>query len=44
MTVENSKRLYNHYLKIGYDKAAKDILKKYPQFAEKPKVIEKAKK
>ncbi len=50
MTKDNSKKLYDHYIKIGYDKAAKDLLKKYPDFAqtkeetkaEKPKV-EKAK-
>lgn len=43
MTLENSKRLYDHYVKIGYDKAASDMLSKYPQFAEKPKPA-KAKK
>ena len=37
MTKENSKRLYDHYVKIGYTKAAEDMLKKYPEFAQKPK-------
>ncbi len=37
MTKENSKKLYDHYVKIGYDKAAKNLLAKYPEFAEKPK-------
>ena len=32
MTVENSKKLYKHYVEIGYDKAAKDLLRKYPEF------------
>ena len=42
MTVENSKRLYDHYLTIGRDKAAKDLLNKYPQFKdeEKPKAVQ----
>lgn len=41
MTKENSKRLYDHYVKVGYEKAAEDMLKKYPEFkdakTEKPK-------
>ena len=44
MTKENSKKLYEHYLKIGYSKAAKNMLAKYPEFAEKPKAEAKAKK
>lgn len=35
MTLENSKRLYEHYISIGYVKAANDILKKYPEFEAK---------
>lgn len=35
MTKENSKKLYDHYVEIGYVKAAEDILKKYPEFAKK---------
>jgi hypothetical protein len=35
MTVENSKRLYLHYLEVKNDKAAKDMLKKYPEFEVK---------
>lgn len=35
MTKENSKRLYDHYVEIGYDKAAKDLLNKYPEFEKK---------
>lgn len=34
MTKDNSKKLYDHYLKIGYDKAAEDMLVKYPEFKE----------
>lgn len=41
MSLENSKKLYDHYVKIGYDKAASDMLSKYPEFAEKPKPKEK---
>ena len=47
MTKENSKRLYEHYVKIGYDKAAADMLEKYPDLTgEKPvvPVVEKSKK
>jgi len=36
MTKENSKKLYDHYVSIGYDKAAQDLLKKYPEFNAKP--------
>jgi len=44
MTKENSKRLYEHYVKVGYKKAAENMLKKYPDFAsEKPKVETKKK-
>ena len=32
MTKENSKKLYDHYVSIGYKKAAEDMLKKYPEF------------
>ncbi len=44
MTFENSKRLYNHYISIGYKKAAQDILNKYPELAQKPKVEKEEKK
>ncbi len=38
MTKENSRRLYDHYVEIGYDKAAEDLLRKYPMFKDdKPK-------
>ena len=39
MTKENSKKLYEHYVEVGYTKAAEDMLKKYPDFKaeEKPK-------
>jgi len=40
MTKENSKRLYDHYVDIGYDKAAENMLVKYPEFAKK-KVVQK---
>jgi len=44
MTVENSKKLYAHYVKIGYDKAAQDLLKKYPEFEKKAEVPKEEKK
>lgn len=31
MTFENSKRLYDHYIKIGNNKAAGELLNKYPK-------------
>lgn len=37
MTVENARKLYKHYLEVGYTEALNDILSKYPEFAEKPK-------
>jgi len=40
MTRDNSKRLYDHYVEIGYSKAAKDMLKKYPDF-EAHKAVKK---
>lgn len=40
---DNSKKLYDHYVIIGYDKAADDMLKKYPEFKEEVKT-EKIKK
>lgn len=42
MTKDNSKRLYDHYLSIGYEEAAENMLAKYPEFANAPK--EKTKK
>lgn len=33
MTLANSKRLYEHYVATGYEKAAEDMLIKYPEFA-----------
>jgi len=39
MTKENSKKLYEHYIKIGYAEAAKNLLDKYPEF--KPELKEK---
>lgn len=32
MSKDNSKRLYDHYIEIGYNKAAEDMLAKYPEF------------
>ena len=43
MTKENSKKLYDHYIKIGYDKATKDMLNKYPEFDKKVEKPKKAK-
>jgi len=37
MVFENAKRLYAHYKEINNDKAAKELLQKYPQLEEKPK-------
>lgn len=37
MTKENSKRLYEHYVKDGNVEAAENMLAKYPEFKEKPK-------
>ena len=37
MTKENSKKLYDHYVEIGYDKAAENMLAKYPEFKSAPK-------
>ena len=34
MTFDNSKRLYNHYLKVGNATAAATLLNKYPELAE----------
>lgn len=34
MTFENSKRLYKHYCEVGYDKAAEDLLSKYPSLKD----------
>jgi len=42
MTEENQKRLYEHFLKTKQTKRAAEVLKVYPQFAEKP-VEEKTK-
>ena len=43
MTKENSKKLYDHYISIGYDKAAQGLLTKYPDFKEEPKEEKKEK-
>ena len=40
MAKENSKGLYDHYVKIGRVKAAEDILKHYPEFKAKVKKTE----
>lgn len=44
MTVENSKRLYEHYIKIGKDDAAANMLVKYPQFKKAEPVKVEVKK
>lgn len=43
MTFENSKRLYEHYLKIGRKGEAEDLVKKYPNLVKHVKPIEKPK-
>lgn len=43
MTLENSKRLYEHYLKIGNKKNADELIKKHPEIFEKPSEIENKK-
>lgn len=40
MTLDNSRRLYEHYLSIGNTKAANELLSKYPQLAPKKPVEE----
>lgn len=42
MTKENAKRLYDHYVKIGYKEAAEDMLNKHPEFNSKPATKEKS--
>ena len=37
MTLENSKRLYEHYIESGQDKRAEEVLLKYPELNSKPK-------
>lgn len=44
MTKENSKKLYDHYVKIGYTKAAQNLLAKYPDFEAVKEVKKAAKK
>lgn len=49
MTLENSKRLYNHYIEKGLIVYAEDILKKHPELKEpvqeeKPIIKKKVKK
>lgn len=46
MTVENSKRLYDHYVKTNQMDRAEMLLKKYPEFEikEVEEVQEKPKK
>lgn len=43
MTVENSKRLYDHYVSIGKTDAAENMLAKYPEFKKEDKT-QKSKK
>ena len=43
MTLENSKRLYKHFISKGMKKEAEDIARKYPEVAKEEKVIEKPK-
>ena len=37
MTIENSKRLYDHYVEVGYTEAAEDMLKKHPEIVKPAK-------
>ncbi len=37
----NSKKLYDHYVEIGYTKAVENMLAKYPEFAEEKKEVKK---
>lgn len=43
MTLENSKRLYEHYVKNGNTKAAEELSKKRPELSDTPKVEEEVK-
>jgi len=38
MTLSNAEVLHKHYLEIGREVAAKDLEKRYPELAKKPKV------
>tara|TARA_B100000749_G_C18158552_1_gene354854 strand:- start:238 stop:387 length:150 start_codon:yes stop_codon:yes gene_type:complete len=42
MTIKNSKRLYDHYVEIGYKEAAEDMLNKHPEFSEETTKKEKS--
>lgn len=44
MTKENSKKLYDHYVKVGNTKGMENMLKKYPDFKEDQEVKEAPKK
>lgn len=44
MTKENSKRLYEFYKENGNEKAAADLLAKYPDFEASKKAVKAAKK
>ena len=35
MTEANQKKLYEHFVRTGQSKRAEEVLKVYPQFAEK---------
>ena len=37
MTQQNAKKLYKHFKEIGNSNALKDILRRYPEFEDKPK-------
>ncbi len=43
MTQQNAKNLYKHFKEIGNSEALKDILRRYPDFEEKPKPKSKKK-
>ena len=43
MTQQNAKKLYKHFKEIGNSNALKDILRRYPEFEEKPKSKPKSK-
>ena len=44
MTLANRKRLYAHYKEVGYTKALKDLVERYPELEAKPEVKKIGKK
>ena len=43
MTEENQKKLYEHFLRTNQTERAAEVLKVYPQFAEKEEPVKETK-